>query len=315
MNREVLLWGGAAVALLGLGTASFALAAVITATPEAHVMQYLDALAHDDLDAAARLAGLDDAPMPLGDDGTPTIVRIIERIDSPDGSARVLAEYGRDNDAVTAVFTLEPGPAHLGIVPVWRFARVPVTTASVVVDQHDRVRVNGIVAQLPTAGQAVALTVFVPSLVTARVVEPHVQASPVSRRVNGSAPATLELEAEPTALLTRVVAREVEQFLLDCTEQRVLLPTGCPFGRSVSERIVDPPTWQLVSGPDMQIVPGTTPGRWGVMGVAELRVTGQLQRLRDGQLSVLDDTVTANISGELMLTDGGPTLTIYPPRD
>lgn len=316
MNRDALRWGGAAVALLGLGAASFALAAVATATPEAHVQQYLDALADDDLVSAARLAGLDDdAALPLGDDGEPSIVRIIERIDSSDGRVRVLAEYGGEEDAVTAVFTVEPGPAHLGLVPVWQFARLPVATVAVGVDQHDRVRVNGMIAQTPEAGQSVALTVFVPSLVTARVIEPHVQAPPVSRRVDGSTPASIELEAEPTALLKRVVAVEVEQFLLDCTEQRVLLPTGCPFGRTVTERVVDPPRWQLVSGPDLEIVPGRAPGRWSVIGEAELRVTAQVQRLRDGRLSDLDETVTANLSGEVVLTADGPELTIYPPPD
>ena len=316
MTREAVRWGGAAAALLGLGAASFALAAITTATPEAHVWQYLDALADDDLVAAARLAGLpDDAPLPLGDDGEPNIVRIIERIDSADGTARVLAEYGIEQDAVTAVFSLEPGPAHLGIVPVWQFARPPVATATVSVDQHDRVRVNGVLAQTPEAGEAVSLAVFVPSLVTARVVEPHVQAAPVSRRVDGSMPTTLELEAEPTALLKRVVTREVTQFLIHCSEQRVLLPTGCPFGRTVTERVIGLPQWQLVSGPDVEIVPGQAPGRWGVVGTAELRLTAQLQRLRDGQLSDLDDTVTANLSGDVVITVDGPELTIYPPPD
>ena len=302
--------------MLGLGVASFAIAAITTATPEAHVLQYLDALADDDLVAAARLAGLQsDEPLPLGDDGEPSIVRIIERIDADDGTARVLAEYGTETDAVTAVFTLEPGPAHLGIVPVWQFARTPVTTATVAVDQHDQVRVNGVLAQTPEAGEAVSLAAFVPSLITARVVEPHVQAAPVSRRVDGSTTTTLELQAEPTALLQRVVAREVEHFFLDCTEQRVLLPTGCPFGRTVTERVVDLPRWQLVSGPDLEIVPGRAPGRWSVIGQAELRLTAELQRLRDGRLSELDETLTANLSGEVVLTADGPELTIYPPPD
>lgn len=315
MTHEAWRWGGAAAALLGLGAASFALAAVVTATPEAHVLRYLDALADDDLVAAARLAGLpDDAPLPIGDDGEPDIVRIIERLETAGDEVRVLAEYGSAQDAVTAVFTLTPGPAHVGIVPVWQFARSPIATTAVEVDQHDRVSVNGHVVQTPEAGQSVDVTVFVPSLVTARVVEPHVQSAPVSLRVDGSSRVGIELEAEPTALLRRVVVSELEQFLVECTKQRVLLPTGCPFGRAVTERVVEPPVWQLVSSPDVEIVPGLTPGRWGVVGDAEVRLTVQVQRLRDGRLSDLDETVTASISGEVVLTDEGPELTIYPPR-
>ncbi|MBX9472161.1 hypothetical protein [Microcella sp.] len=314
MRREAQLWGGAAAAVLGLGAASFALAVVATATPEAHVLRYLEALAADDLVAAARLAGVPDGDaLPLGDDGEPSIVRIIERTDSTDGDARVIAEYGTEQDAVTAVFLLTPGPAHLGIVPVWQFARSPIDSASVEVDQHDRLRVNGQIVQTPEAGEAVSLAVFVPSRVTARVVDPHVQADAVSRRVNGSTPTAIVLEAKPTALLTRDVAVEFESFLIACTEQRVLLPTGCPFGRSVTERVVDRPTWQLTSPPDIEIVAGRSPGTWAVVGEAELRLTVQVQRLRDGLVSDLDETVTANLGGEVVITDDGPELTIYPP--
>lgn len=316
MNRVALRWGGAAVALLGFGIASFAVAVVSTATPEAHVMRYLEALADDDLVDAARLAGLPaDSAIPLGDDGEPSIMRIIERIDIVGGGARVIAEYGTEQDAVTAVFTLAPGPAHLGIVPVWRFDRPPIGAASVGVDQHDRLVVNGQRVQTTEAGATVELAVFVPSRLTAQLVEAHVRASTVSRRTNGSTSTTIVLEAEPTEQLRRVVLREIEQFLIDCTAQQVLLPTGCPFGRTVAERVVGLPTWQVVGAPDIEIVPSATPGRWSVVGDAQVQLTAQVQRLRDGRLSELDEVVTASISGEVVLTDDGPELTIYPPRD
>jgi hypothetical protein len=40
-----------------------------------------------------------------------------------------------------------------------------------------------------------------------------------------------------------------------------------------------------------------------------------VQRLRDGQLSDREETIAANISAEVVLTDDGAELTIYPPRD
>jgi hypothetical protein len=161
----------------------------------------------------------------------------------------------------------------------------------------------------------VAISVFVPSRVTARLTEAHVRATTEEIRVNGASPAAIVLDAHTTPELQRVVAREVEQFLLECTEQRVLFPTGCPFGRSVTERVVDEPQWQLVSSPTIEIVPGSTPGRWSVIGNAELRLTAQVQRLRDGQLSDIAESVSAALSGEIVLTADGPELTIYPPRD
>jgi hypothetical protein len=316
MNRSAVLWGGAAAALAGLGVLSFALAIMATATPEAHVSRYLEALADDDLADAARLAGLSpDAPLPFGDDGEPSIVRVVERVDLPGGDARVVVEYGRDRDAVTAVFTLTPGPAHLGVIPVWQFSTPPVATASVGVDQHDRILVNDVPVQTPEAGASAEISVFVPSLLAARLSEAHVRAPGTVVRVTGTSPASIMLEAQTTPELQRVVAREVEEFLLECTEQRVLLPTGCPFGRVLTERVIDEPLWSLDSSPTIEIVPGRTPGRWGVVGDASLRLTAQVQRLRDGRLSDIDETITASISGEVVLTADGPELTIYPPRD
>lgn len=316
MNRSAMLWGGVAAALAGLGVLTFAFASVATATPEAHVSRYLEALADDDLADAARLAGLSpDAPLPFGDDGEPSIVRVVERVDLPDGDARVVVEYGSDQDAVTAVFILTPGPAHLGVIPVWRFATPPVTTASVGVDKHDRLLVNDVRVHTPEAGAAVEVSVFVPGRLAARLSEAHVRASGERVRVDGSSQATIVLEAQTTPELQRVVTREIEEFLLDCTEQRVLFPTGCPFGGVVTDRVIDEPLWNLETSPTIEIVPGLTPGRWAVMGEASLRLTAEVQRLRDGRLSDIDELVTASIIGELVLSADGPELTIYPPRD
>jgi hypothetical protein len=198
---------------------------------------------------------------------------------------------------------------------VWQFARPPIATATVGVDQHDRLQVNDRAVQTPSAGGTVELAVLVPSRITARLVDAHVRAPSVASRVDGSTRTEIVLEAQPTELLRRVVTREIERFLLDCTEQRVLLPTGCPFGRTVIERVVDPPTWQLVAPPEVEIMPGEEPGRWSVVGDARLQLVAQLQRLRDGRLSELDETVSASIRGEVVLTVGAPVLTIYSPRD
>jgi len=316
MNGGAVIWGGAAAALLGLGALSFGLAVVSTSTPEAHVTRYLDALANDDLIDAARLAGLSaETPLPWGDDTDPTIVQIIERTDLPGGDARVVVEYGTQQDAVTATFTLTRGPAHLGIVPVWQFLRPPVATVSVAVDHHDRLRVNDAILITPGAGVSTEITVFVPSRITARLTEAYVTAASESLRVNGSTPAVIMLAAETTAELHRVVSRQVEEFLRECTKQQVLFPTGCPFGVAVTDRAVEPPRWQLLSGPNVEIAPGSVPGRWTVVGNAEMQLTVPVQRLRDGQLSDREETIAANISAEVVLTDDGAELTIYPPRD
>jgi len=314
MDRRRAWWGGAVLAVLALGGASFTAAAVTTATPEAHVLRYLDALADDDLVGAAVLAGLPtDGALPLGDDGSPTVMRIVERVERANSLVEIAAEYGTLDDLVTARFVLAPAAAHFGIVPVWQFAQPPVAAVEVGVDHHDRLTVNGRPVQAGAAGNSATVAVFVPSRVTATLADPFVRADTVTVRVDGGAPATITLEARPTDALERAVLGELDAFISGCTAQQVLLPTGCPFGRSVADRVVGRPQWQLDSDLAVTIVPGDVAGRWSVIGTAEVQLTATVQRLRDGVISELDDLITATITGEVVLLPDGPRLTIYSP--
>ncbi|UYN83009.1 MAG: hypothetical protein KIT89_09870 [Microcella sp.] len=316
MNRRHAWWGGAALAAIALGGASFAAAAIVTATPEAHVLRYLDALADDDLVGAAVLAGLPaDSALPLGDDGRPEVTRVVERVDRPDGAVEIVAEYGALDDVAVARFVLAPAAPHLGIVPVWQFAQLPIAALDVGVDHHDRLTVNGRPVQTGAAGAVATVAVFVPSRVTASLADPFVRAESITVRVDGDAPQAITLEARPTDALERAVLAELEIFMTQCTAQQVLLPTGCPFGRTVADRVVGRPQWQLDSDLALTIVAGDIAGRWNVIGTAEVRLTATVQRLRDGGVSELDDVVTSTITGEVVLQPDGPRLTIYSPRD
>ena len=302
--------------MLALGGASFATAAVATATPEAHVMRYLEALADDDLVGAAVLAGLPaDRTMPLGDDGSPTVMRIVERVERTDSLAEVIAEYGTLDDLVTVRFVLAPAAAHFGIVPVWQFEQPPVAAVEVGVDHHDRLTINGGPVQTGAAADAVSVSVFVPSRVTATLADPFVRADAVSVRVDGGAPVAITLEARPTPALERAVLGELDAFISGCTAQQVLLPTGCPFGRTITDRVVGRPHWQLDSDVTVTIVAGDQAGRWSVIATADVRLVATVQRLRDGVVSELDDVITATITGDIVLPPDGPLLTIYSPRD
>lgn len=156
---------------------------------------------------------------------------------------------------------------------------------------------------------------FVPSRVTASLADPFVRAESITVRVDGDAPQAITLEARPTDALERAVLAELEIFMTQCTAQQVLLPTGCPFGRTVADRVVGRPQWQLDSDLALTIVAGDIAGRWNVIGTAEVRLTATVQRLRDGGVSELDDVVTSTITGEVVLQPDGPRLTIYSPRD
>ena len=314
MRRAPLVWGGVAAAVAGLGAGALALLIATTATPEAHVERYLQALAADDLVTAARLAGLPEgAPTPLGDAGTPTVLSILDRADRAEGRVAVVAEYGAELDAATVIFTLAPAEPLFGVLPQWSFTTPPVRSLEIGVDNHDEFLVGGERLAASTMGGTARVTAFVPARLDIGVADPYVEAAPVSVRMGGVAPSTVLLEAEPTARLERVVLREVERFLAACVEQEVLQPAGCPFGRDIDDRVLDRPQWELVTEPLLTLTPSTTPGSWEVRALAEVGLRVSVQRLFDGEVSEVDTTVTATVTGLVLLQDGAPRLTIAPP--
>ena len=314
MRRAPLIWGGAAAALAGVGAGVLALLISATTTPEAHVERYLQALAADDLVTASRLAGLPEgAPTPLGDAGEPTIATVIGRIERAEGRVAIIAEYGGAADAATVILTLAPAEPLLGIVPQWSFASPPVRSLEVGVDQHDEFLVNDVRLAAAAAGETARVTGFVPSRLEIGIADPYVDGAPVTLRLTGSAPRVVMLEARPTPRLERGVLQEVEAFLADCVEQQVLQPAGCPFGRAIDDRVLGLPQWELVTDPVLTLAPGSTAGTWQVRALAEVGLRVSVQRLFDGRISEVDTTLTATVTGEVVMRDGMPRLTIAPP--
>ncbi|MFN4001345.1 hypothetical protein [Microcella sp.] len=312
MSRAVLVWGGAAAAILGLGALAFG-AVVATATPAAHVQRYLDALATDDLVGAARLAGLEPpTAMPLGDEGAPSIHRIVSSTPGPDGTVTVVAEYGDDTDAVRVPFMLVAAPPTLGLVPAWVFAQPPVVALSVAADQHDVLVVGDRRVQAESSAEPVLVSAFVPARVTVRLDEPLLRAAPSSlRAVVDAPPAVLVVEA--TERFERAVTEQVEALMSTCAEQQVLQPSGCPFGIEIDDRVIGRPSWRVIDSPALTLGTSERPGVWRWRGTGTAAITVTVQRLFDGRTSERDDEVEFIVSGEVVLGPDGPVLTVYPP--
>lgn len=314
MTRAALVWGGAAAAVLGLGGVALAIVIATTATPADHVQRYLDALARDDLVTAARLAGLEPpTAMPLGDAGEPGIHRIISSETGPDGIVTVIADYGDEQDAVRVPFRLAPAPPILGLVPAWAFEQPPVAELAVAADEHDRVVVNDRALRTPGASEAVQISAFVPARVTVSLAEPLLRAESVTTRVEANG-ARIELAVHPSERLERTVRRELEELMLACTEQRVLMPAGCPFGIEIDDRVVEPPVWSLDEALDLIIEPGTRPGVWRVRGEGSVQLAVTVQRLFDGVLVERDEPLGFVVRGDVVLEPQGAVLTVYPPE-
>lgn len=321
MTRARLVWGGAAAAILGLGAVGVAAALALTAGPEHHVQRYLDALARDDIETAARLAGLaDDAPVPVGDEGEASIRRIIATEPRADGSVAVTAEYGDDGDAVRTTFLLEAAPPTVGVIPAWQFVDPPVTALVVGVDQHDALVVGPVAVTAPGPGEVARVTVLVPSRVTVRLAEPLLVAEPVTLRATGaagsagSAEAPVLLSAEPSPVLVRDVGRRLDALLADCAAQPVLKPAGCPFGVEVDDRVTEPPVWRIDERGPVTLLPGDRAGEWRLRADGAATVALTVQRLFDGRVSEREQQTAFTVEGAVLLSGGQPVLQLDPPR-
>jgi hypothetical protein len=162
-------------------------------------------------------------------------------------------------------------------------------------------------------GESVAVSVFVPARVTVRLDEPLLTAEARTLRVGGEGGATaVTLAVEPAERLQRTVQREVERLLDQCAEQAVLQPTGCPFGVTIDDRVVDPPQWRLDELGDLSIEPGGRPGVWSLRGEGDVQLVVVVQKLFDGTVSTRDELLGFIARGEVTIVDRQPEIQIDP---
>jgi hypothetical protein len=315
MTRAAWAWGGGAAAIVALGALSIGVAVATTAGPEHHVQRYLDALARDDLVTAARLAGLEaGTALPVGDEGEPSIRRIIATRAVADGTVAVDAEYGDAADAERVTFRLEPAPPLYGVIPAWRFVDPPVASLEVGVDQHDALVVGDQSVSTPGPGESARVAVFVPARVTVRLAEPLLTAEAVVVRAAIEQSAPVVLMARPSPALDRAVGQLLAELLQGCAEQPVLKPAGCPFGLDVDDRVTAGPQWAITDLEAPELFPGDRPGDWRVRadGVATAELT--VQRLFDGAISERTETSPFRVGGTMRIAGGEPQLTLDPAR-
>jgi len=320
MRRALLSW--VAIGIL-FATACVLSVTAVTAdlySAGSFVRGYLDALARRDVAAALALPGVSPAAgSPLAADselltpaalGTLDEIRILADSRAADGDHIVVVEVSVDSATpLRATFHVQPGPAHLGLFPTWRFATSPLATLSLSAKGSDEVRVNS--ADItPPAGKGDYL-VFVPGLYTVDHESTWLEAVqlPVAMTTAGEEmDAALDIRAN--AAFRAAASRQVDRALDECAEQQVLQPTGCPFGRAVTDRVAGTVSWSIAEYPVVTLEPGEKPGHWTVtaaQGRAALEVP--VQSLFTGKKSTLDATVSISAEYAILLADDG-TFTI-----
>jgi len=317
VRRTVIPWVAAfgILALATVGGVALANATIFSAGSFVHI--YLDAIARGDAENALELPGVDatEASTALLDPEALTgleSVRQVSDVDLGDGLHRVGYAWVSSGGPGTSEFLVERIGTRFGLFPEWGFAESPTATVSLTVSNDSAFFVNGLQADTgQDSDDAVNYALFVPGDYSFGHDSSFLTAAP--QAIVADAPGSrfeTTIEVEANARFVEQVRAKVDEYLDQCVTQKVLFPTGCPFGRAVENRVVSAPEWSVVTYPDIRVEAGRGFDTWVVptaSGTAHLVV--DVKSLFDGSVAAFDEDVPFEVDYLIRFT-GPSTITI-----
>ena len=317
MRREPVLWLlGLAVLVAGFFLSVVALNATVYSA-NGFVRGYLAALERQD--SAAALEALGVTAVTSGSDalltdramGELTAIELVRDTPGSGGIHTVVFDYrfGPKTQTQRTEFTVEQTGTRFGLFPTWRFVASPLSTLSVTVSNADSFTANGQPARVE-ADTATGFVVFAPGAYDLAHDSTYLAASRMAVPITTTG-AILDaaIDPEPTPALIDWATDATAAYLDDCATQTVLMPTACPFGESISNRIDNEPQWSIVDYPAVEIVRAEEVGAWVTRradGVAHLDVT--VRSLFDGTVSRFDEDVPFDAQFGITFVGGEPSL-------
>lgn len=321
MRRPLITWSLVAGVILGAFGLTVLMLNNTVYNASGFVMSYLDALARKDAAGALELIG--GAP---DEDGIShdllrraamadlTDIRIIGDTANADGTHRVTATYEADGTPGRIAFLVEPTGTLFGLFTDWRFTTGPLSTLYVTVVGDARFTANGVDLVSPTPDDPAGYAVFAPGSYELVHRTTYLESTPNDvpiKESGASIPAAVVVT--PNALMVETVQKDVNRILDTCATQEVLMPTGCPFGQSMGNRIISPPQWSITDYPEVSLREGERSGQWVVpqtAGTAHLVV--DVRSLFDGSVSTFDEDIPFAVSyvvaflpgDDLLITEG-----------
>ncbi|WP_347345061.1 hypothetical protein [Microbacterium sp.] len=326
---------GLAFDLVALGVVGALLIAALTAggvtvydklySPAAFVTRYLDLLGQGRAADALALPGVsvDSAGSDLPAEAGEALLRRealaplrdirVVGVEEQGPLTLVTMAYSAGPHRGATTFQVESN-GRIGIAPAWRFAQSPLALVDLTVEGSRQFEVNGFeldTRQVSAEGveldprASVPLLVFAPGLYSVSVDTPVATSTGVAVLADTpQARTAVSVLAQPTEEFIEVVEKHVGDFLSSCATQQVLQPTGCPFGFVVHNRIMDEPTWSIVSQPTIELEPDGAD--WAIPrteAVAHIQV--DIRSLFDGSVRHVDEDVPFAFTGTIEIQPDG----------
>jgi hypothetical protein len=300
MRRAVISWAVVFALLVAGFVASIVAFNSDLYSAHGFVQSYLETLARKDADAALAFPGVV-APTNSDTDlltdsalGSITDIHFVKETSTTAGNRLVSFSYrlaGRDHQTQ---FTVAPNGTRLGLFSRWKFVESPLATVSVTVQHESDFSVNAFTDTTGNPdGTAKSFVVFSPGIYVFNHESTYLSATDISLAVSNVGEVdrvTVEVHANINFVLATIDG--IHDFLDDCAAQHVLMPTGCPFGESITNRINDFPQWTIVTYPDVSLEPESETGSWLVAHAAgTAHIVVEQKSVFDGSLSPIDKDV------------------------
>jgi hypothetical protein len=303
-----------------LALAFIATAAALNSTiysASGFVGSYLQSLARHDVAGALAMPGVSLAGEGSRELAKPATLASLRDIhlskDLDDGGGRhtLRYSYSLNGKPGTTEFAVQHVGPRFGVFSGWRFVESPVTTVTITPEHATTFTANGVSQSSTDPGHGVKYRVLVPALITLSHTSPYLEAARTTTIVDAvgtTVDADIDIRANST--FVSEVKKQLDRYLADCVTQKVLLPTGCPMGKQITDRIQNEPTWSMKTYPVVSIVPSGADGAWQLPrsgGVAHLVV--KVKSIFDGSVSNFDQDVPFTVSFRITFgSDGNPVI-------
>lgn len=326
-TRFIIIW--VIVAVMFLGAAASAVGSLQRTVYGARgtVSEYFDALQRKDAAAALQIPGVTLSSGDLKGAGLPensssallrgsvmpdvSDVSFVSDEAGGDGIRRVTFEYTLGENEGSTTFELKKQG---GFFSGWAFATSPLAAVNLSVNHTTLFSMNGAdfdVRQVapkktkPAFENIVNVLVFTPGEYTYTVDTDLLTAEETT--VFADTPGNVEeaaVDAEPTDEFIEEAQKQFNAQLDECATQKVLQPTGCPFGFTIQDRVSGDPAWEITEYPEITLEPGTN--SWEIpnsAATATLKV--DVQDLADGSISSVTERVPFKAFGNVYLFADG----------
>jgi hypothetical protein len=334
LGRTVLNWSAAVALVIVLFVAAVITLNLTVFSASGFVTTYLQTLSAGDIQGALGMPGVHlPHPVEMGSPeaalldstavGSIDDIHLVDDVEDSAGTHHVTMAYtllgaGRTSQMATTEFDVKSTGVMFAVFNHWTFTKSPVATLTVQVQNASTATVGTrelTASDLDAPNGAFSATrdfsILVPGLYVTKHSSPYLDSE--VQKVAAITPGASEravVAATPTAEFESAVQKQVNSFLAACATQSKLFPAGCPFSKSIDDRIVGEPAWSIGADPTIKIVADAK--TWVVaqcQGVAHITV--DVESLFDGTVSTLDEDVPFTVSYSLVLAPDG-SITFLP---